>query len=150
MEEEIKKPYSLGLLILVFVVGVIVTPIIILSNNSFSSSNEKPGYEIISKKNLGLEDLARIQVDAITKITLQSGELQKISESIVGEIISKEGVNAIAIRFWEHRDAIENKIAFATVVWAPYGEWSRALDVTQGNYSTHDYTLNVLRTVSYG
>jgi len=94
-----------------------------------------PDYKVISQSDISFGKVIRIEVNAVASKDLSKSELQRISEDIIEEITSQQEINAIAISFWEHEDAMGAKPAFATVNWAPYGDWSKAMDIQTGDYS---------------
>jgi hypothetical protein len=105
------------------------------------SGSEEVSYNIVEQKDLSFSTAVRISVRLTMNADVTQQEIEWIAQDVVSNITNQQGVNAICIFMYYSGDDCFG-VARVAVDWAPYGDWSRAIDVTTGNYQHHQYSYN--------
>lgn len=108
----------------------------------FSPPENIPEYSIDRVRDVSYGDTERRAIDVTVEgelVDYSRQELLKVSKDIVANYVKQDDVNAIALHFW--RDSNSMGTAYATVMWAPDGEWGQANSVQTGSYSTHEFAI---------
>ena len=105
------------------------------------SSSEEVSYNIVEQKDLSFSTAVRIGVRLAMNADVTQQEIEWIAQDVVSSITNQQGVNAISIGMYYSGDDYFG-VARVVVDWAPYGDWSRAIDVATGDYQYHQYSYN--------
>ncbi len=102
------------------------------------TSNEVVTYNIEA-----IEDVTfGATVRKVARVSMVSGmtkaDIEWIAQDVVEQITSQQPVNAVGIFIYHNGDNYFGS-ARISVDWAPYGDWTRANEVTTGDYSNHQY-----------
>jgi hypothetical protein len=128
------------------IVGVFLIAILLISACASTatdtpSGSEEVNYNIVEQKDLSFSTAVRISVRLTMNADVTQQEIEWIAQDVVSNITNQQGVNAICIFMYYSGDDYFG-VARVAVDWAPYGDWSRAIDVTTGNYQHHQYSYN--------
>lgn len=102
---------------------------------------EEVSYNIVEQEDLSFSTTVRIGVRLTMNADVTQQEIEWITQDVVSNITKQQDVNAISIFMYYSGDDYFG-VARVAVDWAPYGDWSRAADVTTGNYQYHQYSYN--------
>jgi len=105
------------------------------------SGSEEVSYNVVEQKDLSFSTAVRISVRLTMNADVTQQEIEWIAQDVVSNITNQQGVNAICIFMYYSGDDYLG-VARVAVDWAPYGDWSRAIDVTTGDYQYHQYSYN--------
>jgi len=106
-----------------------------------TSGTEEVSYNIVEQEDLSFSTTVRIGVRLTMNADVTQQEIEWIAQDVVSNITNQQDVNAISIFMYYSGDDYFG-IARVAVDWAPYGDWSRAADVTTGDYQYHQYSYN--------
>ena len=106
-----------------------------------TSGTEEVSYNIVEQEDLSFSTTVRIGVRLTMNADVTQQEIEWIAQDIVSNITKQQDVNAISIFMYYSGDDYFG-VARVAVDWAPYGDWSRAADVTTGDYQYHQYSYN--------
>jgi hypothetical protein len=116
------------------------------SNDSTTAPGSASGIEEVSYNIVEIEDVSfATVVRKSVRISMNAGvtqqEIEWIAQDVVSNITKQQPVNAIAVAMYHYGDDYYYA-ARVMVNWAPYGDWSRAIDVTTGDYQHHQYSYS--------
>ena len=111
------------------------------TTSSPGTSNEVVTYNIVEEEDLSFSTAIRIGVRLTMNADVTQQEIEWIAQDVVSNITKQQLVNAISIGMYHYGDDYYG-VARVVVFWAPYGDWSRAIDVTTGDYQYHQYSYN--------
>lgn len=103
--------------------------------------------EIYSIEEISYSDVVRYEVTIRLHeegAAYTDEDFRKLGRAVVCNSLEEEDVNAIAILYYEPDQYPSYDRAYARGVWAPYSDWSRAGDVTTGDYTHHGHEFERL------
>ncbi len=106
-----------------------------------TSGTKEVSYNIIEQEDISFSTTVRIGVRLTMNADVTQQEIEWIAQDVVSNITKQQDVNAISINMYYSGDDYFG-VARVVVDWAPYGDWSRAADVTTGDYQYHQYSYN--------
>lgn len=138
------KPILKKLIIVIVVIFISLIVIGSIGNYFFPIEKDKgtPQYTIADEEDLSFSNVIRWQVRATTSINdITHDQIDSIAKDIVKKVKEKRDVNAIGIFLYYDGDDIYGMYTIARIDYAPYGDWSRANEVTTGDYSKNTYNI---------
>jgi hypothetical protein len=105
------------------------------------SDSEEVSYNIVEQEDLSFSTTVRVGVRLTMSADVTQQEIEWIAQDVVSNITKQQDVNAVSVNMYYSGDDCFG-VARVVVDWAPYGDWSRAADVTTGNYQHHQYSYN--------
>lgn len=109
------------------------------NENSTGSTENKvklPDYEIVEIKDMGYTDVERYEYWVHVKDVPTKESLKKLGKKIIKTAKNDRKFNALAVQFIPHNHLSGSP---SRIIYAPGGDWSKAGDVTTGDYSTMEY-----------
>jgi hypothetical protein len=139
---------SVGCMTVIFliIIAVVVSSFITKGddNNYKAKVIDTPDYEVIQTEDLSLGKYIRITYWISVDHAYTQEDLKKIAQSIVESEKAKRPISVIGVTFFSDKidEVTKENIVKGVVDWGPYGEWSKAMEVEPGDYSTHEYTYD--------
>lgn len=97
-----------------------------------------PAYKIFSEEDVSFGNTIRVAERVLVPRTITEEGVKAIAKDIVQKGIASQDVNAIGIFFYYKPEA-SPEYCIGRVDWAPYGVWSKAMEVPTGDYSKQEY-----------
>ena len=107
------------------------------------SSAKEWKHSIFSTEDTSSGRYVRLSLRVVVPQDITEEGVKSVAKNIVRQITASRDVNAIYIYFY-YKPVDLYKYHIAQVVWAPYGDWSKAGDVKTGDYSKHQYNVRML------
>lgn len=132
---------------MLIIVGAFLVAILLVSGacastvTNTTSGIEEVSYSIVEQEDLSFSTAIRINVRLTMNADVTQQEIEWIAQDVVSNVTKQQDVNAISICMYYSGDDCFG-VARVVVDWAPYGDWSRAIDVTTGDYQYHQYNYN--------
>jgi hypothetical protein len=104
---------------------------------SENKSIDIPHYRIFKTEPSHYSSTKRYTVRVHVNYALRSSKLKLISNDIIDKYKVSHPHNALTIFFYLPESSTIGHYTAGKAVWAPFGEWGKAGDVSTGDYSSH-------------
>ena len=126
----------LGIIIVVF---VIIFIFITLPSPNKSEVKEVADYKIVKFEEF---PIGRYVLRIVTK-TLDKDQLKQIGITVIEQLKKEYPFNAVTVFIYDKEEFIEDAFTLARIVYAPWGDWGKAMDVSTGDYSKMQYQFEI-------
>lgn len=106
-----------------------------------SEARATPEYQVVEVKDLSVGVTRRLNIRVSIPRHYSRDEIEAIARAIVDATTRKQKVSAVSIMFYGPETAVNGAWDVAAVDWAPYGDWSKASEVTAGDYRNFRYSV---------
>jgi len=144
-----KEPSAKTTTIMSYLSLIIIVLLIIFLVKSCSSKKETfdfssvPEYEVIKVDDLSLDRFIRLNYYIKASDNYTKEQIELIAKAIVEKEKEERKVSTISFVFYSENDDISGGVpSIGTGEWAPYGDWSKAMEVEPGDYSKHEYKFD--------
>ena len=154
-----KQHPILGLIVLIAIISVVYTCISVEENPDLSpppiqnpspaivneSVGEKlqlPEYQVIEIDDVSFGNTKRYSLSVITE-PADEQTIKLIAATIIEDLKTQKPFNSVYIYFNDQIEYIGHGHSLARVIYAPDGEWEKAMNVRTGDYSTMKFAYNI-------
>jgi len=134
------------LVLLVVIVVLVINLISFLLKDDKSSTNIKstsiPDYQIVQIEDVSFGNTKRYSVNVITK-TLDYEAIKQVGIAVVEKYKQEKSFNAISVFINDHVEFVGHGYSLGRVIYAPNGEWGKAMEVNTGEYSKMQYQFDI-------
>jgi len=107
-----------------------------------------PQYTIVQENDISFQSAKRLQVKLRVQKILAEEEIKAICNKLIPKYkISR--YNAVVFHFYLPDSDIKGTFTAGMAEWAPYGNWSQAGNMKEGDYSKHSLSIQVSKPVSW-
>ena len=117
------------------------------NTNIVKQSIELPNYRIVETEPCHYSNTKRYTVRVRVNSALKSKGLKLVSYDIIEKYKVSHPHNTIMIFFYLPESSTSGLYTAGKAVWAPYGGWGKASDVTTGDYSRHELIVETANEI---
>lgn len=154
-----KQHPILGLIVLIAIIGVVYTcisgdenpdlspspiqnPSTAIVNEDVGENIQLPEYQIIEVGDVSFGNIKRYSLSVITE-PADKQTIKRIAATIIEDLKIQKPFNSIYIYFNDQIEYIGQGYSLARVLYAPDGEWEKAMNVRTGDYSTMKFAYDI-------
>jgi len=99
-------------------------------------------YKILEERDIPFAGAIRLRSRVYVDPKTTRTEIQSVAEQIKDNAIALRKINALNILFYDRETAARGVFSLASADWAPWGEWSKAVQVAAGDYGNHQWKFD--------
>jgi len=104
-------------------------------------ASDSVDYDVVKEEDASYGSVVCFVLRARIARPATDEELRTVSKEIIGAFKDAKPHNAINLFFYLPDSDLDWLATGGTAVWAPYGDWDRASEVTAGDYSKHELVV---------
>ncbi|WP_145993171.1 DUF4875 domain-containing protein [Tepidibacter mesophilus] len=102
-------------------------------------------YTIEKAEDISIAGAKRYSLDVVVSKEVSVEQLQEISKKVIEDYKKENKFNAIVVGFYDYKEYIGNGYSLGKTEFAPEGDWSKAMEVSTGDYSSMDYNFDLMK-----
>lgn len=99
-------------------------------------------YDVFERTDTSFSDTVRWSYKVVMPYPTSEDEIRAVAEEIVEDEKQTGDYNALSVLFYDAAEIARGGFSLARIEYAPDGEWAKAMDVSAGDYSTHEYVYD--------
>lgn len=100
-------------------------------------------YEVANIEDLSFANTVRLGYNVVVKEKASKEDLKNLAQHLVEKIKKDKKFNAVVIGFYDYPEYIGRGYTLGKAEYAPEGDWSKAMDVRTGDYSSFSYNYEL-------
>lgn len=140
-----KKKFKIGLLVVVIVVVISFIPTkteTVGKSKIEETTKIEADYTVTDVEDVSFGKVKRYSLSIITK-TLDTEQIKLIGTEAIEQLKKEKPFNAVTVIINDHEEFEGQGYALAKMTYAPYGDWSKAMDVSTGDYRKMKYEFDI-------
>lgn len=116
------------------------------SNSSTSAGGEPAqtvNHMVAKIDDISMANAIRLSYDVVVKEKASEEDLKVLAQYITEIAKQDKDFNALVISFYDYPEYIGKGYTLGKAEYAPQGEWSKAMDVAAGDYSSFSYNYDL-------
>ncbi|MCB2357116.1 hypothetical protein [Clostridium estertheticum] len=101
-------------------------------------------YSVENSEDTSLGKIKRYIISVVVTQEVNVEQLKEIAKKVVEENKEKNKFNAITIGFYDYKEYLSNGYTLGKVTFAPDGDFGKAANVSTGDYSSMNYTFELV------
>jgi hypothetical protein len=101
---------------------------------------DTPAYEIVNVENVDVGNAVRLNLNVVVNDECNVEQLEQIASEVIEEAKEKTPFNAAIVFFYDYAEYIGHGMTLGKSVYAPDGDFGKAMDVKTGRYESMKYT----------